>query len=102
MFGLKQKHIELIIQCFTLYPEIEKVIIYGSCAISNYKPGSDIDLTIIGNLNYKSLLKLENQLDDLMLPYKIDLSLYNQISNQNLIINIQLFGEIFYDKNQKP
>ena len=76
MFGLKQGHIELINTCFAQYSAIEQVMIYGSRAKGNYMPGSDIDLTIIDNeMSFAELLQLENKIDDLLLPFKIDLSL---------------------------
>jgi uncharacterized protein len=96
MFGLKQKHIDVINQCFAQYPHIEQVIIYGSRAKGNCKNGSDIDLTIIGDLDYNSLLKLENQLDDLLLPYKIDISLKHKINNPDLVAHIERVGKVFY------
>jgi len=101
MFGLKQQHIDAIRKCFAEYPQIEQVIIYGSRAKGNYKTGSDIDLTITGDLDYKSLLQLENQLDDLLLPYKIDLSLKHKINNPDLLKHIEWVGKIFYDKHTK-
>ncbi len=99
MFGLKQKHIDAINQCFAQFDKIEQVKIYGSRAIGNFKNGSDIDLTIIGNLHFNDLLKLENQLDDLLLPYIIDLSLFHKINNTELINHINNFGIVFYEKN---
>ncbi len=98
MFGLKQKHIDAINQCFAQYPQIQQVIIYGSRAKGNYKNGSDIDLTIVGDLDYNQLLKLENQLDDLLLPYKIDLSLRHEINHPELLDHIQRVGKLFYEK----
>ncbi len=98
MFGLQQKDITAINQCFEQFSQIEQVIIYGSRAKGNYKNGSDIDLTIIGNLDYRNLLKLENNIDDLLLPYKIDISLFNKINSTELIEHINRFGIIFYEK----
>ncbi len=99
MFGLKEEHIEAINKCFAQYPTIEQVVIYGSRAKENYKNGSDIDLTIIAKeMSYDELLKLENEIDDLLLPYKIDLSLKKNISNPELTAHINRVGKIFYDK----
>lgn len=102
MFGLQQKHIDAINQCFAQYSGIEQVIIYGSRARGNYKNGSDIDLSIIGNLDYANLLRLETQLDDLLLPYKIDLSLRHKISNPDLLAHIVAEGKVFYGKENGP
>lgn len=98
MFGLKQDHIDLIQAVFVQYPQIERAIVYGSRAKGNYKPGSDIDLTIVGDLDYSNLMKLENQLDDLLLPYKIDLSLYHNINHPELLDHIKRVGKVFYEK----
>ncbi|MBE9465770.1 nucleotidyltransferase domain-containing protein [Dyadobacter subterraneus] len=98
-FGLKQEHIDMINQCFAQYSSVLKVVVYGSRAKGNYKNGSDIDLTIIDQgLSFSELLQIENKLDDLLLPYKIDLSLKRQISNSDLIEHIERVGEVFYEK----
>lgn len=102
MFGLKEQHINAICQCFAQYPTIERVIVYGSRAMGNFKPGSDIDLTIVGSLDYSQLLKLENELDDLLLPYKVDLSLHHQIHNPGLLDHIKRVGKLFYSREISP
>lgn len=99
MFGLKDNHIRTLKACFKKYPKIETVIVYGSRAKGNYRPGSDIDLTIIGNnIAFSELLKLENEIDDLLLPYKIDLSIKGDIANADLISHIDRVGKVFYSK----
>jgi predicted nucleotidyltransferase len=98
MFGLQQKHIDAINNCFAQSIHIEQVILYGSRAKGNYKNGSDIDLTIVGDLGYAELRQLESQLDDLLLPYKIDLSLKHNITNPDLTEHIERVGKIFYEK----
>ncbi|MCS6796683.1 MAG: nucleotidyltransferase domain-containing protein, partial [Raineya sp.] len=47
-YGLPNSAIEAIQKVFSKYPEIEKVILYGSRAMGNYRVGSDIDLTLCG------------------------------------------------------
>ncbi len=101
MFGLKESHIEALNQCFAQYAGIEQVIVYGSRAKGDYRNGSDIDLTITGKLTNGELLNLENELDNLLLPYKIDLSLLHQIANKDLIAHIERVGKVFYDKNHE-
>lgn len=82
-----------LISIFNKCPKIEKVILYGSRAKGNFKPGSDIDITIVApQLNLSNLFKIENEIDELYLPYKIDLSLFHNIDNQDLIDHISRFG----------
>jgi predicted nucleotidyltransferase len=98
-FGLKQDTITEINHIFCQYQNIEKVILYGSRAKGNYKQGSDIDLTLIGeNITYNQLWEIDNKIDDLLLPYIIDLSIFSTIDNPHLIEHIQRVGVIFYDR----
>lgn len=95
-FGLKESDIELIKKVFSNYPEVEKVILYGSRAKGTYKPASDIDLTLLGDkLNLTTLQKIEIDLDDLLLPYFFDVSIFNQISNPDLVEHIERVGVNF-------
>ena len=95
--GLDQQAISKINDVFRLFPEINEVILYGSRAMGNFKPYSDIDLTLKGkNLDLSIQQKIETQLDDLLLPYKIDLSTFHQIQNQDLVDHISRVGKKFY------
>lgn len=99
-FGLKEKSIEQIIECLQAFPEINEAIIYGSRAKGNYKVSSDIDLTLKGpELSLSIQFKLADKLDDLLLPYQIDLSVYHQINNPDLIKHIKRVGKTFYQKS---
>jgi predicted nucleotidyltransferase len=99
MFGLKQEHIEAICRCFAAIPAIREVVIYGSRAKETHKPGSDIDLTIIDDdISSSDLVHLDSALDDLMLPYKFDLSLKRKIKNPDLIDHINRVGKVFYQR----
>lgn len=91
--GLPLEAINKIRQVFSGYPEIDQVCFYGSRAKGDYRNGSDIDLVVMGDsLSPAQLLKIENALDDLLLPYKIDICLFRQIENTNLIEHIQRVG----------
>lgn len=97
--GLNNSDIEKIRNVFALYSEVEKVILYGSRAKGTYKPASDIDLTLVGaKLDLSIQQKIESELDDLMLPYKFDISIYHQISNKELIEHIERVGKVFFDR----
>lgn len=99
-YGLPLSVIERIHRVLARYPHVEKAILYGSRAKGNYKPGSDIDLTLLGNadLNLSTLTRIMNDLDDLLLPYTIDLSLFSSISDPDVIDHIQRVGIVFYER----
>lgn len=97
--GLSEETIQKLQSLFQKHTEIQSVTLYGSRAMGTYKNGSDIDLTIHApDWSLTELLRLENEIDDLLLPYKVDLSLDHQIENQELLEHIQRVGEVFYRK----
>ena len=101
-FGLDENTINTMCEVFTAHPAIKKVVLYGSRAKGNYKPGSDIDLTLYGDvLTLQELGDIANELDDLLLPYQIDLSLFNHISHVGLKEHIQRVGLIFYERDEE-
>ena len=73
MNGLSEKTISQLHRVFESYKEIDQVLIYGSRAKGDVRPKSDINLTFRGS---NLMLEIGNQIDDLLLPYKVDLSLY--------------------------
>ncbi len=98
-FGLKELTIQKIHSMFKKYSELEKAILYGSRAKGNYKNGSDIDITLIGDtLTYKLICDIENDLDELYLPYTFDLSIYKFLENDKLTNHIDRVGKVFYER----
>jgi len=100
MFGLTKNTLINIQQSISKIPQIDKVIIYGSRAKGNYRTGSDIDITLFGNnlTLDNSIYPLMDLLDDLYLPYTFDISIFEQIENQNLKDHINRVGKVFYEK----
>lgn len=97
--GLSQKDIENIKAVFAAHPEIEKAVLYGSRAKGTYKSSSDIDLTFFGkNLDLTMVQEIEIELDDLLLPYRFDISIFHQIDNSALIDHIERVGIVFWEK----
>lgn len=98
-FGLPTKIIDQVRQLLAEYPSIERAVIYGSRAKGTHKPGSDIDLTLIGHaITEAEVLALESRLDDLLLPYTFDVNRFDALQNQQLIDHIHRVGQDFYKK----
>lgn len=98
-YGLKENIIQRIQSVLSNFPEIEEATLYGSRAKGNYKNGSDIDLTLKGkNLTLLILGKVDEQLDDLLLPYTFDLSVYHQITSPELLDHMNRVGKLFFSK----
>ena len=99
-FGLPESVIEKINTVLSCYEQVEEAILYGSRAKGTQKNGSDIDLTLRGTteLTQFVLFRILEDLDDLLLPYTIDLSVYADIADPELTEHIQRVGVEFYKK----
>lgn len=99
-YGLSRKNISEIKRVFESFKEVKEAVLYGSRAKGNYKSGSDIDIALKGEkLNLRLLNKIDFDLDELFLPYTFDISIYDHISNKDLVAHIQRVGKILYQKN---
>ncbi len=99
-YGLKESTIQRVNAVFARHPQIQKAVLYGSRAKGSFKNGSDIDLTLQGReiMTPGVLSKILHELDELLLPYTIDLSLYAQIQDPDVLDHIKHVGIIFYEK----
>ncbi|MDD5229044.1 MAG: nucleotidyltransferase domain-containing protein [Methylococcales bacterium] len=98
-YGLTSETVKKICGVFEGVAAIEKAVLYGSRAKGNFKTGSDIDLTLYGeNLSLHLLNDIAETLDDLLLPYTIDLSIFNKLNHKELCEHIERVGVVFYEK----
>ena len=101
-FGLPENSIESIQKVFEEHSKVDEVMVFGSRAKGNYRPDSDIDLALKGrNISFDDILTLSGKLDELTLPYKIDLVDYNTISEKELVSHIDRAGAVFYERWKK-
>lgn len=97
--GLTGPAVEKIQAVLAGFPEVENAVVYGSRAKGNFKPGSDIDLTLSGDgLTDKVMSRIYWALDDLLLPYKIDLSLFSGLKDPALVDQIRRGGIVLYER----
>lgn len=98
--GLTDKDRQQICEVFGSFPQVKQAILYGSRALGRYHSGSDIDLTLILNkdsrLDLTALNQISEALDDLLMPYEIDLSIFEDIDNAELKEHINRVGVYFY------
>lgn len=101
--GLPAATVERLQRVLAQYPEVEQAVLYGSRAKGTYRPGSDIDLTLCGGgLNHSLLTRIDHELDDLLLPYRIDLSLMSDLTHPALLDHIRRVGFVLYEKRAAP
>ncbi len=97
--GLSNKEISSIQAVFSNYRQIKEVLLYGSRAMGDFKPASDIDLALKGeNIDLSLQSKIEFDLDDLMFPCKFDITIYEKIKNPELLEHINRIGKSIYKR----
>lgn len=96
-FGISESVWSQIQSVFRKYPSIEKVILYGSRAKGTQKEASDIDITLIGaNITTQTLAEITYDIEELNLPWMIDISIFHHIQVPSLIAHIQRVGQVIY------
>jgi predicted nucleotidyltransferase len=98
-FGLSDRALREIRGALSRFPEVKKAVLYGSRAKGNYKNGSDIDLALFGDqLNHGLLSRIGTEMDDLLLPYKNEMSIFADLRHPDLIEHIESVAITFYEK----
>ena len=91
--GLSQEVINRISEVLAGFENIDQAILFGSRAKGTQKPGSDIDLALAGSaLNWRVLGKIADTLDDLLLPYRFSLVVYNDKTDPEVAAHIRRVG----------
>jgi predicted nucleotidyltransferase len=97
-YGLSEETLEALNSIFRKYPGIKQVILYGSRAKGKYRNGSDIDLSLQtgDNFTFTDLLRIGDDFDDSDMPYFVDVSIYDKLSNPDLKAHIDRVGKVLY------
>ncbi len=98
--GLPEHAVAQLQSVLARYREVERAVLYGSRAKGNFRPGSDIDLALYGDaVDTQVLARIGGELDDLPLPYRIDVCLFGAISNPDLVDHILRVGCALYERS---
>lgn len=97
--GVLPEELQRLEKIFHDVRAVESVVLYGSRAKGTQRNGSDIDLVIKGaDIASQQLLDICWKIDDLLLPYKVDLSIYDHIDNKALIDHINRIGRVIFER----
>lgn len=100
-FGLSDQTLATIRGILLDYPAVERALIYGSRARGTYRPGSDIDLALLGEgVDLTTLGAIAGRLDESSIPQQVDLTLWSRIDHSALREDIQRAGVVFYDRER--
>ena len=102
--GLTEETVERIREVLASIPELDEAVLFGSRAKQTHKRGSDIDLALSGpRLDWRVVGKIDDMLDDLLLPYRFSLILRNRETDSDVEAHIARVGiPIFRRDHNEP
>ena len=99
--GLSQQTVERIQDVLTHHPEVGRAVLFGSRAKGTARPGSDIDLALYGEgFDWRLLGRIEDELDDLLLPYTFSLIHHDARTDSEVAAHITRVGIPFYQRRE--
>jgi len=97
--GLPAGDTARVLETISRHPAVQRVVLYGSRALGRQRSGSDIDLCLEAPaMDLGELLILGAELDDLLLPWRIDLQLHHQIDHAGLLEHIRRVGHVLWER----
>ena len=96
---LDEKILKEIRNICAKYKNIEKVMLFGSRAIDKERYNSDIDLAIVGEFDFLFCERLKEEFENIPTLLKFDVVDYNNITNQELINDVNKYGKVIYSKS---
>jgi predicted nucleotidyltransferase len=99
-YGLLPADIAVIGSALQAWPQVIKAIIFGSRAKGNYKPGSDVDIAIVGaDIDQSLVAALSFSLnEETFLPYLFDIVHYDTIEEITLKEHIDRVGQVIFQR----
>jgi uncharacterized protein len=99
-FGLRDTDLAYLHQLFAGEPAIEAVWVYGSRAKGTHRPGSDVDLALVGpDISRHLKAHIHATLEENSpIPYFFDVVHWNTLANESLKINIRQTAQVLYQR----
>ncbi len=103
IFGIAERHYVDLARVFDRYPDIERVLVFGSRAKGTANPSSDIDLAVVApKMDDQEFNRLWNELDALPLVFTLDVLHWDRLGEQKIKESIMKHGQLFYPLNSSP
>ena len=93
-FGIDAETLRRLSEILLSDQKVSKALIFGSRSKGDFQKGSDIDIALSGSkISIEDILSMKIRLEQLMLPYTVDLIRFENISNQELKEHIKRVGK---------
>lgn len=99
-FGLRDTDIQYMHDLFRQHPEIDEVWIYGSRARGTHRPGSDVDLALVGpDVTFGIVVHIHFVLEeDSPMPFFFDVTHWNTVRDEKFKEKVRLTSQLIYQK----
>lgn len=97
-YGLSDANGQRVSDVLSRFSEVHEAVLFGSRVKGNYKSGSDIDLAVKGSVSKDVLSRLLTAFEETVLPYFVDVVVYDNIKNEALREHIDRVGVSIYKK----
>ena len=97
-FGLKDADLFSVTETFKNDVRILGAAIFGSRAKGDYKPYSDVDIVLYGDLNLSDVERVICDLDELPMVYKFDVVAYGLVKNPAFRLHIERVAVSIYER----
>ena len=93
-----EKLFEQVKKCASNYPNIFKIVLFGSRARGDYRPNSDIDLAIFSrSISNLEVANFTNEIEDLDTLLKFDIVLMTPDTDPRLLENVKQEGVVLME-----
>lgn len=93
-----EKLFEQVKKCASNYPNIYKIVLFGSRARGDYRPNSDIDLAIFSrSISNLEIANFTNEIEDLDTLLKFDIVLMTPDTDPRLLENVKQEGVVLME-----
>jgi len=94
--GIPEQAQQRLIGLFATQPHLQEVWLFGSRAMGRHQQSSDIDLCLEApELSHHARLRLMAAIDDLLLPWSVDLALRHELP-EDLEQHVQRVGRCIW------
>jgi predicted nucleotidyltransferase len=99
-FGLKDSDLLAVTETFRHEPRILAAAVFGSRAKGDYKPYSDVDIVLYGDLQPTDVERILCDLDELPLVYRFDVVAYGLVKNPEFRQHIERVAVSIYEREE--
>jgi type I restriction enzyme S subunit len=98
--GLKDSQRDAIIAVLKTCPKLERALLFGSRAMGTHSATSDVDIALEGDLSLADQATLAEQMEQLTIPYSVDLVRTQTITSEKLKQHIKQYGRVLYVRGE--